>query len=455
MSTFSRKVRPMVGTNIQTLFEDIVDNNKKIIVFGVGEQLQNCIDRINKYLEILCDTWKTPAYLQDEPTKYPYHFGTCEQYIEFALDNDESKKGRIHNINHYEIPIKSFSEFQDYDASKYVILITTLIYEQEIKEQLKHISKDIEFYGCFSDLHYYSKRSRGLIIDRIILPYLDTIKSYTYWRFPEDEYQKIIQLIEKGEFVTNAIAFEVTTVCNLRCKYCTDYIPVLKNHRHLEVEQVIRDIDTFFSVVGRCLRVQLTSGEVLLCPNLNLVLKKLISMDEVQLIEIVTNGMTYPRDENTLKLLANPKVLISMSNYNCPERTDVSRSFYKRNGIKVRFVDEQYWTIQGLPPYDRKLNKEQLTNHYMDCPMAKVCPQQVSEGKVASCGKIQRFKEVSEFKSSHDFVDLYMYESKEDLRQALIDLKIEPYMDGCGWCDVNFYPKEEDCIMPAEQWERR
>ena len=86
-------------------------------------------------------------------------------------------------------------------------------------------------------------------------------------------------------------------------------------------------------------------------------------MEQVRFIEIITNGLSYPKDEEVVKLLANPKVMLVMSDYNMQEKTDESRKFYKENGIRVNYLAKQRWKIEGTKPYDGKMSHADL----IDC----------------------------------------------------------------------------------------
>lgn len=441
-----------IYTNIQELFETLVKKNKKVILFGAGGHAMLWINKINQYIWYLCDDWKTPAYIEEEPV-YPYPYTPIEEFIDCIVDNDNEKWGQDYCINDMIFQIKKAEYLNDINPDAYIILIVTDKYETEIKEQLERIDnlKTTPCYSFISNMHYYRHRCRGLIVERMLIPYMETVKALAYREIPEDEYSIVKSLIEQGEYVANGIAFQITTICNLKCKYCADYVPSMGKGKEMDVEQVLQDIDTFFSVTSRCLYVQLTTAEAVLCSNLDIILEKLLSMEAVQRIEIVTNGMSYPKKEKTLQLLSDPKILICMSNYNMPDKTEISRKFYEEHHINVRFLESQSWRVQGLPPYDRHMDQEQLCNRYLLCDMASVCPHQIIEGNLASCGKIQRFVKVADFSSEHDFIDLKKYQSREMLKQALINLRLEPYMEGCAWCDAPCFYSPSAAIQPAEQ----
>ena len=438
------------GINIQKLYELIIEENKRVLLFGAGGACLHHINEINKYIWYLCDNWQTPSYIELENREYRYSYIPIEEFVDCIIDNDKEKQQGVFELNGRTLKIESADYLKEIEPSRYVLLLTTDKYEKDIREQLLGICNlnNMPIYSFHSNMHYYEKHSRGLIVDRVIIPYMDTLKAIPHHKFPEDEYEKIKKAIEEGEYVSSGIAFQITTICNLKCKYCGDYIPRLREHKNTDIDKVLEDIDIFFSVVGRCLYVQLTSAEAVLYPQLDLILEKLIPMEKVQHIEIVTNGITYPKNEKVLKLLSHPKGVIFMSNYNMPQKTDESRKIYQKYGIHVRFAENQKWSIQGTEPYKREIITEDLSNIFMTCWMAEFCPDQILDGRLTGCGKIQRFAEVTDFESSHDFIDFARYSNKEELKQALINLNLEQHMDGCAWCDVPYIDSSK-MIMPA------
>ncbi len=442
------------STNIQDLYEMLMRGEKRIILFGAGKGLPFYVNKINTYIWYLCDDWNTPAYISNE-SKYPYSYTPLEEFVDFIIDNDEEKQYRYRRLNGRPFQIKPADCLEKIDAEKYIIILVTDKYEKEIREQLDKQAniKNMQCYSYLSNMHYYEKYSRGLVVDRVIIPYMEQMEQYAVsngWRFPADEYDQIKELIGQGEYVANGVAFQITTICNLKCKYCADYVPRMHEHRNMDLDKVLADIDTFFSITSRCLYVQLSTAEALLCPNLEIILEKLLPMEQVQYIEIFTNGLAYPKDEKVLKLLSNPKVIIYMSNYNMPEKTDISRSVYKSHNINVRFMEKQRWKIEGIQPYDHNLEREELCNYYMMCEQSRICPHEIAEGRLTQCGRIQRFVEVSDFDTKHDYIDFKDYKTKEELKQALINLNLAPYLEGCAWCAVPFQNPSE-FIQAAEQ----
>lgn len=440
-------------TNIQEMYENIIDNKKKIILFGIGEMVQHCISQINMFLDIVYDDWMSPNYI-DYNGKNLYSFNNIIDYVEFAIDNDAEKIRRGYfDLEEKKIKVYSADILSRIDAEKYIILITTSLHEDEIKRQINHIreEREIEYYGFFSDLYYYEKRNRGLIAERIIIPYLELIKQPYYQKNRElsdkDEYNRLLKNISAGNYVNNIIGFEIATVCNLNCENCADYIPRLKKHEYIPTEIVIEDIETFFETADLVFCVTLVSGEVLFHPGIKQILEKLLSIDKVERIDLVTNGIRYPEDEELLNILADKKIMVHMSNYNMPEKTDISRKFYIEHGIDLRFMEEQVsWRPVNPIPYNRRLDKEILEKIYLKCSVARCCPQIIREGKIYLCGRAIRYKQLSSFNSEHDSFDIR--NAMCNIKERLIDIKLEPYMDACNWCD---WTEMSSSVKPGNQ----
>lgn len=428
-------------SNLQELYENLVDNRKKLILFGVGQQVRRCIEQINIFLSIVYDNWKTPEYIDDKE-KDTYLFNNIVDFIEFAVDNSAEKvKKEYFNIEGKKIKIYSSDVLNRVDKEKYVILITTKLYENEIKCQLKEMDElsMIEYYGFFSDLQHYRKKNRGLIVERVIIPYMELIRQPYYQKNREisdkDEYRRLLEFIGDGKYINNIIGFEISTVCNLRCENCADYIPRLSKHGHVPTETILRDIDIFFDAVDLVFCVTLVSGEVLFHPGIKEILSKLILLDKVERIDLVTNGVRYPEDEELLKLLANNKIMVHMSNYDMPEKTDISRAFYLSHGIDLRFMSDQIvWEKIASRLYNRKYNKEELEQIYLKCSIARYCPQIIREGKIYLCGRAIRFAQLSAYSSEHDYRDI-LNKKGDNIKEELRDFKLEPYMEACNWCD--------------------
>lgn len=440
-------------TNIQELYTEIKGSKRKrLIVYGIGKEFFGCIQKINQFLKILCDDWKTPDYLEEKEA-YSYSYEDIINSIDFAIDNDINKiKEGYLNFAGKQIKIYSQDYLAHIDLNKYIVLITTSKFEKAIKRQIESDANlnDIEYYA-FSDLQHYEKKCRGLIVERIILPYMEMVKMDYYkknnYYSETEEYDRLTKTIGEGKCVINFIAFDITTICNLNCKNCVDYIPYLKKHSHYPPSEIISSINKFLDAVDLIYCVSLGSAEVLFHPMIKDILKCLLAKENIERIDLVTNGVLYPKDDELLDILADSKIMIHMSDYGISERSAVSRTVYEEHGIDVRFITNQRWKEQSSIFYDRFLNREQLEYSYLNCDQARVCNHFVTNGKYYSCGKIRRIMELSDFDTSHDYLEMALYSQKE-LKDMIMKQQLEPYMEACSWCDWN---DKVAWVKPGEQ----
>lgn len=131
-------------TNIQELYENLVQNHKKIILFGIGKGVQDCMKQMNTFLSIVCDNWDSPYYI-DDSTNYPYAFDNIINFVEYAVDNDgeKVKKGSF-DLEGKEIKVYSPDILNKIEQERYIVLITTRLYEDEIKRQILNMNNNLE-----------------------------------------------------------------------------------------------------------------------------------------------------------------------------------------------------------------------------------------------------------------------------------------------------------------------
>ena len=107
-------------------------------------------------------------------------------------------------------------------------------------------------------------------------------------------------------FSTNVVYLEITTVCTLACKLCIAKIPYYTSHEHVELKYVKKDIEKLFEVYDYVENLDISGGEPLLYPNLELVLEEALKYkDKWGRVRIITNGTVIPSEAviNVMKTL--------------------------------------------------------------------------------------------------------------------------------------------------------
>lgn len=123
------------STNIQEIFEGLVNKKKHVILFGAGRCASECIKKINEYIWYLCDSWKTPDYITGDVCEkdYLYAYAPIEEFIDCIIDNDEEKQGKDFLYHEQTFQIKPPDYLKEVDTDHYIIIITTEKYENEIR----------------------------------------------------------------------------------------------------------------------------------------------------------------------------------------------------------------------------------------------------------------------------------------------------------------------------------
>lgn len=94
------------------------------------------------------------------------------------------------------------------------------------------------------------------------------------------------------------ISFLPTTVCNLNCEKCLVFTPYNKQKRHRPLEELKRDVDTFFQHVDYIGLFHVSGGEPFLYPHLGELLTYIAERHEshIYVLGVVTNGTVIPSD---------------------------------------------------------------------------------------------------------------------------------------------------------------
>ena len=112
------------------------------------------------------------------------------------------------------------------------------------------------------------------------------------------------------------IEFICTTVCNKRCKNCSNYIPQLGAlQRHVSGEAFAEQLRILLSRVSYVEKMQIHGGEPLLNPDILQIIEELKKeRDRIGKIRIITNG-TVVLKETLIDALKGSRIQLAISNY--------------------------------------------------------------------------------------------------------------------------------------------
>lgn len=431
-------------SNIEEIFAYAHEHRKKIVwMAATMEDITRLLPQIVEFYKWLTDEWKTPDYLEKEETE----FRGLTEYVDFLvcveLQDDQVIQVTIEN-----------EVFMVYSAKRLYNLqpscnIIWLLISKAISQDVASIFADmqeIEGLRIFYNGEGYKRKTRGFFIQRIIEPYFFCMRNHLC--MPQDEIEKeygeIKKILSQGGVIIPNITFEVTTKCTLRCRHCADYNPWLTKY-DADVNEIIDQTKKVLDAVDRLLYYQICTGESLLYPQLDKLLRYVIEEPRISRMLILTNGIVMPTPE-IMELLKNKKIYIQMSDYNVPVQKEHFR-LYRDAGVNIVFFEGQTWYSWGAKKiYSREHSVERLKEIYAGCRQGKSCPRQVVNGRLYNCGRALRYEQLGDCRSLRDSFDLRQIPDSKVMKEKLLDNYLIDYLEGCDYCDE----QDEDIrIIPA------
>lgn len=197
--------------------------------------------------------------------------------------------------------------------------------------------------------------------------------------FHANDFMAIYMLYKENKVYAISANINVTTKCTLRCEKCMALMPYVKNPRHVDLEEIQDELETYFQWVDHLAILGLGGGDVLLHPKFDEILEWVCEQylgKKVQDIEIYTNAIIMPK-ETTLALCKKYNVIVRFSDYSAgiPGRQKIDELIHILNESGIRY-DKCVWDTWydiGFPQKTNGLpNKKALIEHYDKC-ITKLC----------------------------------------------------------------------------------
>ena len=261
-------------------------------------------------------------------------------------DSDEKKQG-IPFCGHDVIsPEELKRRYKDI-----TILITTNHYYY-IEQQLK---KDgfTRVFSCVS-----------LFLEIDFIGYDLYSPEYMY-RNIDNYYYTLISSNKNISYLTQ-IQIPVTMRCTLRCRECNSYIPYIKKGEDFDAEQIIQAVNKLLTAYKAIGNILLYGGEPLLYGDLHKLVSVFSSDEHIEQVSVVSNGTLLP-DEQLLKTMMDPKVVVRISDYGSLSRKKAELlELLGKNNIRTELTDFKFWNRQ---PTVEILNEteEQLRKKVFNC----------------------------------------------------------------------------------------
>lgn len=248
----------------------------------------------------------------------------------------------------------------------------------------------------------------------------------------------------------------LTTKCSLKCKNCILFIPYYVKAQHVTLKEFKEDLDIYFKHIDRVLTFRLLGGEPFLHPNLEECLRYIGERyrDKINHVELVSNGMICPKNEQIFHLCKKYKIKIHISNY-----TEVVN--YKNNLNKFIEKLEQYdieyenalpdkwsWKKVQSPLIENNLNERDLKSLFINCQ--NHC-RALRDKKLYYCAMQSSATNANLFiDDNSDYIDLQQRKNIEKFIQFELGDFEKGYISFCKRC-LGIGSTNSHYVIPGEQ----
>lgn len=225
------------------------------------------------------------------------------------------------------------------------------------------------------------------------------------------------------------LEYHVADHCNLNCKYCTHYSPLVQQPVYTDYEKFAADLQQLRKYIGDIGVIRILGGEPLLNPELGRFIELTREQYPASIITVVTNGMLIDRlDASLIECMKRNMAFFHIS-------------FYPPLRDRVQEIQRLLYE-EGIPytitPMITEFNKTQTLTPQADGDFFYKCFQAsctcLHEGKAAPCYAPFTTKYFNEAFGQQlpvgEGIDLY----EEGLTAPLLKARLLIPMERCSYC---------------------
>ena len=291
---------------------------------------------------------------------------------------------------------------------------------------------------------------------------IEQLKKYGYTKnvdfFIIEEFLSVYHVYKNNQVYFSSISFLPSTACNLNCRNCLNFNPFAKQFYVREWEDLVKDVDLFFSCVDRIMLFHISGGEPMIykhTADLVTYIDKNYG-DRIDTLRMVTNGTIVPRDE-MLQKLAKCRLEITVDDYReavpqFADRFDQLTRKLDEYHIKYYINKADSWIDLAPERTDYShWSEEQLEKHRESCSQSW---QELRDGKLYSCN-YAAYATVAGIAGEQDLGEVYdltdfVVEKKKELVEFRLGYTTKGYTNFCKKCR-GFTPKNSEKMEPAAQ----
>lgn len=273
-----------------------------------------------------------------------------------------------------------------------------------------------------------------------------------------EEFIAIYNVYKYDKVYFSSISFLPSTICNLNCRLCLNFNPYAKQFYIREWDQLIKDVDLFFSCVDYIMLFHVSGGEPMLYKHTADLIEYIDKNygSKIGTLRTVTNGTVVPKDE-VLEKLSKCNIEITVDDYR--EAVPKFNSQFDRLIEKLKEYNIKYYINKAdswidLAPESTdysECSEEELICHRDSCSQSW---EELRDGKLYSCN-YAAYATVAGIAGEQDLEEAYdLTQFTSDKKKELVEFRLgyttKGYTNFCKKCR-GFTPDNHIEMKPAEQ----
>lgn len=379
-------------------------------------------------------------------------------------------KNRGHEYDHMYQKLSEKRSFYLFGAGDYGNQFLH-IFDKEIKIS-GYIDNDAskqgtEIHGrhCYSLEEIHLKPDEGIIVTMSQYARVNPIEQLKQAGYQKDEdyfimeeFISVYHVYKNDRVYFTNISFLPSTICNLKCRYCLNFNPFARQFYAREWEDLVKDVDLFFSCVDHIMLFHVSGGEPMLYKHTADLIEYIDKHygDRIDTLRTVTNGTNVPKEE-ILQKLSQCNVEIVVDDYR-----DAVPRFRERFEELIRKLEEYHiryyinkvdsWIDLAPERTDHSAwTEEELTEHRTRCNQSW---QELRGGKLYSCN-YAAYATVAGIAGEQDLEEAYdLTAFAPDKKKELVEFRLgyttKGYTNFCKKCR-GFTPENSEEMEPAVQ----
>lgn len=273
-----------------------------------------------------------------------------------------------------------------------------------------------------------------------------------------EEFVSVYYLYKYNKVYFSSISFLPSTACNLNCKLCLNFNPYAQRFYVRDWDDLIKDVDLFFSCVDYIMLFHVSGGEPLIYKYTADLIEYIDRNygDRIGTLRTVTNGTVVPKEE-VFKKLSKCNVEITVDDYrgSVPEYLENFNTLVnKLRWYKIRYYINtvEDWIDLAPDKTDYSAQSEHwLETHREDCSQSW---QELRDGKLYSCN-YAAYATVAGLSGEIDKEEVYELRNFDDnKKKELVEFRLgyttKGYTEFCKKCR-GFTPDNSVTCTVAEQ----